>query len=236
MGEDEALLDVVTSANIACGFHAGDPAIMLRTVRSAVQRSISIGAHVSYPDLLGFGRRHVELSAEEISADVLYQLGALDALAISEGSRVAYVKPHGALYNEMAGDPDLARTVVVAVHSYRADLPLLCLPGSAVQGAAESVGLPCYSEGFADRAYDEQGRLVSRKVPGSVLTDPGEVTSRAVRMATDGTVLTMDGQQLSLHIDTLCVHGDTPGSVELARQVRSRLEQAGLELRAFITG
>ncbi|MDQ1718077.1 MAG: 5-oxoprolinase (ATP-hydrolyzing) subunit [Pseudonocardiales bacterium] len=236
MGEDDALLDIVTSANIACGFHAGDPAIMRRTVTSAAERAISIGAHVSYPDLQGFGRRHVERSVEELSADVLYQLGALDALAIAAGSRVAYVKPHGALYNEMAVDPELARTVVRAVLSYRDDLPLLCMPGSAAEDVARATGLPFYSEGFADRAYDGQGRLVSRKLPGAVLTDPAEVSSRAVGMAAGGTVRTTDGAELSLHIDTLCVHGDTPGSVVLARAVRSSLEQAGLQVRSFING
>jgi UPF0271 protein len=236
MGEDDVLLDIVTSANIACGFHAGDPAIMQRTVRMAADRAISIGAHVSYPDLPGFGRRHVELSAEELCADILYQLGALDALAIAAGSRVAYVKPHGALYNEIAVDAALAGTVVKAVQSYRSDLPLLGLPGSAVEKAAQTSGLPFYSEGFADRAYDRQGRLVSRKLPGAVLSDPAEVSSRAVGMATAGTVLTADGVELSLHIDTLCVHGDTPGSAELARAVRHSLERAGLQLRSFVAG
>jgi UPF0271 protein len=236
MGEDDALLDIVTSANIACGFHAGDPVIMQRTVRLAAERAISIGAHVSYPDLRGFGRRHVELSAPELTADVLYQLGALDALAIAAGSRVAYVKPHGALYNEIAVDPALARTVVKAVQSYRSDLPLLGQPGSAVENSARACGLPFYSEGFADRAYDRQGRLVPRKLVGAVLTDPAEVSSRAVRMATAGTVLTMEGAELSLHVDTLCVHGDTPGSVELARAVRGALEDAGLSVRPFIVG
>jgi UPF0271 protein len=234
MGDDAALLGVVTSANIACGFHAGDPATMRRTAAIAVERGISIGAHVAYPDLRGFGRRHVELAQDELFADVLYQIGALEALARTVGGLVAYVKPHGALYNEMMVDAELAQTVVSAILSYRPTLPLLVLPGSVAQRIAQEAGLPNFSEGFADRAYEPDGRLVSRNRPGAVLHDPTEVAARALRMVREGTVVTIDGSVLVLDVATICLHGDTPGAVEMAQAVRAAMQDAGVELAPFV--
>lgn len=234
MGDDAALLGVVTSANIACGFHAGDPATMRRTAAMAVQRGISIGAHVAYPDLRGFGRRNIDLPREEVFADVVYQIGALEALARTVGGSVAYVKPHGALYNQMMVDVELAQTVVSAILSYRPTLPLLVLPGSVAQRIAQQVGLPNFSEGFADRAYEPDGQLVSRNRPGAVLHDPTQVAARAVRMVREGTVVTIDGSVLSLDVATLCVHGDSPGAVEMARAVRAAMLDAGVELAPFV--
>jgi len=234
MGDDAALLGVVTSANIACGFHAGDPVTMRRTVGVAAQRGISVGAHVSYPDLRGFGRRHVDLPHDELAADVLYQLGALDALARSAGTRVRYVKPHGALYNEMAVDEDLAAVVVSAIASFDDSLPLITLPGSAAITAAQRLGLPSFREGFADRAYEPDGQLVSRAKPGAVLDNVQAIAGRAVRMATDRMVVAIDGTPLRLDVDTICIHGDSSTAVASAVAVRDALVDGGVALAPFI--
>ena len=234
MGNDAALLELVTSANIACGFHAGDPATMRRTAQMAVERGVSIGAHVAYPDLRGFGRRHIELTKEELFADVLYQIGSLEALTHSVGGSVAYVKAHGALYNEMMVDADLAQTVVAAIFSHRPTLPLLVLPGSVAQQVANESELPTFSEGFADRAYESDGQLVSRQIPGSLLHDPAQVAARALRMVLEGTVITIDGTELAIEVASICLHGDTPGAVEISREVRAVLQNAGVELTPFV--
>jgi 5-oxoprolinase (ATP-hydrolysing) subunit A len=233
LGDDAALLEVVTSANVACGFHAGDPATIDRTVRAAVERGVSIGAQVSYPDLAGFGRREMDVAPADLTADVLYQVGALEAFARAAGSRVRYVKPHGALYNRIARDPVQAAAVVEAVRRYDPALPLLTLPGSAVMDAAREAGVPVVAEGFADRAYTADGRLVSRREPGAVLHDPERVAARALVMATEHRVEAVDGTQVAVEVRSLCVHGDTPGAVDLARQVRAALEQAGVTLEPF---
>ena len=233
LGDDAALLEVVTSANVACGFHAGDPATIDRTVRAAVERGVSIGAQVSYPDLAGFGRREMDVAPADLSADVLYQVGALEAFARAAGSRVRYVKPHGALYNRIARDPVQAAAVVEAIRRYDPALPLLTLPGSVAMEAAREAGVPSVGEGFADRAYTAEGRLVSRREPGAVLHDPEQVAARAVAMATEGRVETVDGGEVAVEIRSLCVHGDTPGAVDLARAVRSALVDAGVALEAF---
>jgi 5-oxoprolinase (ATP-hydrolysing) subunit A len=233
LGDDAALLDVVTSANVACGFHAGDPATIDRTVRTAVDRGVAVGAQVAYPDLVGFGRREMDVAPDDLTADVLYQLGALDAFARAAGSRVRYVKPHGALYNRIAGDPVQAAAVVEAIRRYDPALPLLTLPGSAAMQAAGEAGITALGEGFADRAYTPEGRLVSRREPGAVLHDPDQVAARAVRMATEGRVETADGTKVAVQIRSLCVHGDTPGAVGLAKAVRAALDQAGVRLEAF---
>ena len=233
LGDDAALLEVVTSANVACGFHAGDPATIDRTVRAAVERDVAIGAQVSYPDLVGFGRREMDLPPGELTADVLYQLGALEAFARAAGSRVRYVKPHGALYNRIARDPVQAAAVIEAVRRYDPTLPLLTLPGSAAMQAAEEAGIAAVGEGFADRAYTGAGRLVSRREPGSVLHDPDQVAARALRMATEGRVETIDGGEVAVAVRSLCVHSDTPGAVALAKAVRAALDQAGVPLEAF---
>ena len=233
LGDDAAMLEVVTSANVACGFHAGDPATIDRTVRTAVERGVAVGAQVSYPDLVGFGRREIDVPPGDLTADVLYQLGALEAFARAAGSRVRYVKPHGALYNRIARDPVQAAAVVEAIRRYDPGLPLLTLPGSAAAAAAAEAGIEAVGEGFADRAYSGDGRLVSRREPGAVLDDPGLVAARAARMATEGRVGTVDGGEVAVEVRSLCVHGDTPGAVELARAVRAALEEAGVALGAF---
>jgi 5-oxoprolinase (ATP-hydrolysing) subunit A len=233
LGDDAALLEVVTSANIACGFHAGDPATIDRTVRTAVEHGVAVGAQVSYPDLVGFGRREMDIPPAELTADVLYQIGALEAFARAASSRVRYVKPHGALYNRIARDPVQAAAVVEAVRRYDPELPLLTLPGSAAMEAAAEAGIPALGEGFADRAYTAEGRLVSRREPGAVLHDPDQVAARARRMATEGRVETVDGGEVAVEVRSLCVHGDTPGAVALARAVRDALEEAEIRLEAF---
>ena len=233
LGDDAALLEIVTSANVACGFHAGDPATIDRTVRTAVERGVAVGAQVSYPDLVGFGRREIDVPPGDLTADVLYQLGALEAFARAAGSRVRYVKPHGALYNRIVRDPVQAAAVAEAIRRYDPALPLLTLPGSAAAAAAAEAGIEAVGEGFADRAYTGDGRLVSRREPGAVLEDPGRVAARAARMATEGRVGTVDGGEVAVEVRSLCVHGDTPGAVELARAVRAALEAAGVVLEAF---
>jgi UPF0271 protein len=233
LGDDAALLEVVTSANVACGFHAGDPATIDRTVRTATEHRVAIGAQVSYPDLVGFGRREIDEAPDDLTADVLYQIGALEAFARAAGSRVRYVKPHGALYNRIARDPVQAAAVVEAIRRYDPALPLLTLPGSAAMRAAEEAGIPAVAEGFADRAYTAEGRLVSRREPGAVLHDPRQVATRAVVMATEGRVEAVDGGEVAVEVRSLCVHGDTPGAVELAKAVRAALDEAGLPLEAF---
>jgi 5-oxoprolinase (ATP-hydrolysing) subunit A len=233
LGDDAALLEVVISANVACGFHAGDPATIDRTVRTAVEHGVAIGAQVSYPDLVGFGRREIDVAPDDLTADVLYQIGALEAFAKAAGSRVRYVKPHGALYNRIARDPVQAAAVVEAIRRYDPTLPLLTLPGSVVMQAAADAGIAAVGEGFADRAYTGEGRLVSRRERGAVLHDPERVAARAVVMATEGRVETVDGGEVTVEVRSLCVHGDTPGAVDLAKAVRSALEDAGVTLEAF---
>ena len=234
MGDDAALLDVVTSANVACGFHAGDPMVMTRTVRTAARRGVVVGAHVGYRDLHGFGRRAVAMTPAELTADVLYQLGALDGIARANGTRVAYVKAHGALYNTAAVDAVVAAALVDAVRAFDASLPLLTLPGSEVLRACADAGVRGVAECFADRAYDPDGRLVSRSAPGAVIHDVEAVVKRAVEMATAGTVTAVDGTTVHLAAESMCVHGDTPGSAALTSAVRAGLRDAGVELRPFV--
>jgi UPF0271 protein len=233
LGDDLALLDVVTSANVACGFHAGDPRTMERTVAAAAERGVVIGAQVSYPDLVGFGRRQMEVAPADLSADVLYQLGALEAFCRVAGTAVRYVKPHGALYNRTVADPVQAGAVVAAVRLYDPSLPVLTLPGSALARAAQAAGVPVVAEGFADRAYAADGALVPRGEPGAVIDDETEVVRRAVRMVVDGRVAGHAGGEVELRVASLCVHGDTPGAARLAQAVREGLETAGATLQAF---
>jgi 5-oxoprolinase (ATP-hydrolysing) subunit A len=233
LGDDEALLDVVTSANVACGFHAGDPSIMLRVCAQAAGRSVAIGAQVGYRDLAGFGRRAIAVPPADLTAEVIYQLGALDACARVAGSRVAYLKPHGALYNTIVTDDVQAAAVVEAVRRYDAELPVLGLPGSRFLDLAQEAGLTVVSEAFADRAYTEDGHLVPRGEPGAVLHDPDEIAARCVRLAVEGTVLSRNGTPVAVHPRSICVHGDTPNAVSIARAVRSALVSARLNLVAF---
>jgi 5-oxoprolinase (ATP-hydrolysing) subunit A len=233
LGDDAALLDVITSANVACGFHAGDPRTILRTVTAAVERDVVIGAQVSFPDLVGFGRRDMDATPEEIMADVLYQIGALDGMARAAGGRVAYVKPHGALYNRVARDERAAQGVVDAVRRYDEGMPLMLLAGSVGLRVAAEAGLNVVGECFADRAYTPEGRLVSRREPGAVIHDPQAVVERVVRMATEGVVVAVDGSTVRIDPRSVCVHGDTPGAADIARQVREGLLAAGVEIAPF---
>ncbi|RZQ63368.1 LamB/YcsF family protein [Amycolatopsis suaedae] len=234
MGDDDAMLDIVTSANVACGFHAGDPSVMRRVCERAAERGVVIGAHVAYRDLAGFGRRAMDVAPDDLADDVLYQIGALEAFARAAGTRVRYVKPHGALYNTAAVDAEQAAAVVEAIRRFDAGLALLCPPGSEMARKATEAGIASYAEAFADRAYTADGLLVSRKLPGAVLHDAGEVAGRAVTMATTGTVVAQDGTDLKLDPDSLCVHGDTPGAVELAERIRQGLRDAGVHIGSFV--
>jgi 5-oxoprolinase (ATP-hydrolysing) subunit A len=233
LGDDEALLDVITSANVACGFHAGDPVTMRRVCAAAAERDVAIGAQVGYRDLAGFGRRHIDIDADELAADVLYQLGALEACARAAGTRVRYVKAHGALYNTAADDPVQAAGLATAVAAYDRTLPLLALPGSAMQDAAREAGLPFVAEAFADRAYLPNGRLVPRREPGAVVEDPYEVVARAAAFALHHRVTATDGTVLPVEPRSLCVHGDTPGAVYLATEIKRTLVDAGVTLAPF---
>jgi UPF0271 protein len=233
LGDDEAMLAIVTSANVACGFHAGDPPTMRRVCARAVARGVRIGAQVSYRDLAGFGRREMAVPPDELAAEILYQIAALDGIARAEGGRVSYVKPHGALYNRAARDREQAAAIAAAVVSYDPSLPLLTLPGSETETAATEVRLRTVTEAFADRGYADDGSLVPRGRPGALVTDPGAVAARAVAMVTDGAVDTVEGHRLELSPRSLCVHGDTPGAVALATAVRSALEQVGVTVAPF---
>lgn len=233
LGDDEAMLDLVTSANVACGFHAGDPSVLRATCALAAQRGVAIGAQVSYPDLQGFGRRHLDMSPDELRDAVLYQLGALDGFAQVAGSEIAYVKPHGALYHVAATHPDAADAIVAAAVEYDPSLAILGLPGSELLAAADRAGLDAVTEAFADRAYRPDGGLVSRREPNSVITDADEVATRAVRIAVDNEVVAIDGSVVAVRAQSLCVHGDTPGAVELARSIRAALDGAGVGVYRF---
>ncbi len=233
LGDDDALLAVISSANVACGFHAGDPLTMRRVCVAAAERGVAIGAQVGYRDLAGFGRRRIDYDPEDLAADVLYQLGALAAAARAAGAAVRYVKPHGALYNTAADDRPQAEAVAEAVAAFDRTLPLLGLPGSQLEAAAEAAGLPFVVEAFADRAYTPEGRLVPRREAGAVLDDERAVVERAVGMALDGKVATRDGTAIALTARSLCLHGDTPGAVALARAVRQALTEAGVTVAAF---
>ncbi len=234
LGDDRALMGIVSSANVACGFHAGDPSSILTTLACAARAGVAVGAHVSYPDLVGFGRRAMEVSPSELRCDVAYQLGALEGLARMAGTRVRYVKAHGALYSRLATDVEGAEAVVSAVGELDRSLVLLCAPGSAVAAAAKAAGLRVVDEAFADRAYLPDGGLAPRSVPGAVVVDESEVVSRAVRLVTDRVVVALDGTALPVMAGSICVHGDTPGAAGLARAVRQGLARAGIEVRSFV--
>jgi len=233
LGDDEALLGIVTSANIACGFHAGDPLTLRRACAGAVARGVSIGAQVSYRDLAGFGRREMTVPPEELTAEVLYQIAALDGIARAEGGKVRYVKPHGALYNRCVRDPVQAAALAAAVSAYDPGLPLLTLPDGAAARVAADAGLTVVAEAFADRSYRADGTLVPRGQPGAVITDPARVAARAASMATSHTVESVDGHEVPVPFRSVCVHGDTPGAVTLARAVREALERAGVHVASF---
>lgn len=233
LGDDRSMLAVVSSANIACGFHAGDPAGMRRTLEEAAANGVRVGAHVAYRDLAGFGRRYVDETDDDLTADVMYQLAALEGMAAAAGTTVSYVKPHGALYNRIVSDERQARDVVRAILAIDPKLALLTLPGSVVGDIAEKAGMTVYREAFADRAYTPQGTLVSRREPGAVISDPQAVADRVARMALEGTVTAIDGTIVPIAADSVCVHGDSPAAVAMAKAVRERLTAEHITIRAF---
>ncbi|MFC8919745.1 LamB/YcsF family protein [Streptomyces sp. NPDC047821] len=232
--DDEQLLSVVTSANVACGFHAGDAVTMRRVCALAAERGVRIGAQVSYRDLAGFGRRSMDVPHDELAAEVAYQIGALEVFARAAGARVSYVKPHGALYNRVVHDEEQAQAVVDGVMLTGERLPLLGLPGSRLHEVAGKAGLPVVSEAFADRAYTADGTLVPRREEGAVITDPAAVVERSVSMARFGALTSRCGRSVAVRARSLCLHGDTPGAVDLARRVRAELEASGVRVEAFV--
>ncbi|ANH89964.1 hypothetical protein A8713_01465 [Streptomyces sp. SAT1] len=231
--DDDALLSVVTSANVACGFHAGDPAVMRRVCDLAAERGVRIGAQVSYRDLAGFGRRAMDVPGDELTAEIAYQIGALRVFAQAAGAEVAYVKPHGALYNRTVHDAEQAAAVIAGVRLADGELPVLGLPGSQLLAAAGRAGLTAVPEAFADRAYTPEGTLVPRREPDSVVTDEDTVVRRALAFAVDGAVRAVDGSTVTVAARSLCVHGDTPGAARIAARVRTALETAGVPVGAF---
>ncbi|MET0136236.1 MAG: 5-oxoprolinase subunit PxpA [Kibdelosporangium sp.] len=232
LGDDAALLGVVTSANVACGFHAGDPRTMRSVCALAASHGVAIGAQVSYRDLAGFGRRFIDVDPVELADDVLYQIGALSAFATASGARVAYVKPHGALYNAIVHHAAQAAAVVAGVRAW-GDIPVLGLPGSEFLSAASAAGLTTVGEAFADRGYTPDGTLVPRREPGALLTETSAVVDRALRLAADREIVAVDGTVLKVEAASLCLHGDTPGAVHHAQAVREALEEAGVTLAPF---
>lgn len=234
MGNDAAMIDLVTSVNVACGFHAGDPDTMRTTVEIAKARGVSIGAHPGYLDLQGFGRRPMQgMSAAEIENLVAYQIGALQAIAATCGHEVTHVKAHGALSNVACADDMTASAIAAGIRAVDRNLMFVVLANSKLVQAGEKAGLPLVHEVFADRAYEDDGQLVSRKKPGAVLHDPDAVAARVVQMVQDGAVVTASGKRIAMKMDTVCIHGDTPGAVEMGRKVRMALDAAGIEVKAF---
>ena len=233
LGDDEALLDLVTSANVACGFHAGDPSTMRRVCAAATERGVAVGAQVGYRDLAGFGRRYIAYDFAELRDEVLYQLGALDAFCRPYRTRVRYLKPHGALYHAAAGEELPAAALVAAIDDYNRDLPVLCPPGSVLAQLAQGAGLRVVAEGFADRNYLPNGQLVPRTSPHALVTDPQEVANRAVRMVTERTVVAVDGSLIPCVVDSICLHGDSPGAVAAAERVRATLIDSGVTPTPF---
>ncbi|MEV0604613.1 5-oxoprolinase subunit PxpA [Streptomyces sp. NPDC050315] len=231
--DDDSLLSVVTSANVACGFHAGDPSTMRRVCETAAERGVRIGAQVSYRDLAGFGRRAMDVPPDELADEIAYQIGALEVFARAAGSRVAYVKPHGALYNRAVHDTEQAGAIVAGIRRAAGPLPVLGLPGSQLHAAARAAGLPTVTEAFADRAYTAAGTLVPRREPGAVVHDPDTVVKRSLGLARDHAVTSLDGERVEVDVQSLCLHGDTPGAATLARRVREELTAAGVRVAAF---
>jgi len=235
MGQDEALMASITSANVACGFHAGDPSVMRRTVALAKRHGVAVGAHPGFPDLVGFGRREMQASPEEVEDFVLYQVSALAGIASTEGMPLQHVKAHGALYNQACRDRKLADAIARAITAFNPGLILFGLPGSELLEAGQRAGLRVAAEVFADRAYEPDGSLASRRKPGSVIHDARSVVERAVRMVREGRVVATNGSTISLTAHTICLHGDTPGSGDLSRQVRTGLEAAGIRVAPLTT-
>ncbi|MCG8987957.1 LamB/YcsF family protein [Delftia acidovorans] len=234
MGDDAAMLDIVSSANVACGFHAGDPAGILETLKAARARGAMVGAHVSYPDLVGFGRRNMDVASADLVAGVIYQIGALQGLARVAGTEVRYVKPHGALYNTIAHDRRQATDVITAMRAIDPSLVLVALAGSPLIDWARDAGLTVVAEAFADRGYTPEGTLVSRRDPGAVLHDVDQIAARMLSLVRDGVVEAVDGSLVRIAADSICVHGDSPGAVAIARHLRERFEQEGVRISSFV--
>lgn len=233
MGNDDAVLEIVSSANIACGFHAGSPDGILKTLKAAKQHNVAIGAHVAYPDLVGFGRRNMDIASDELTADILYQIGALQGLAKAIGVKVTYVKPHGALYNTIAHDKRQALAVIEAILAIDPALILVALAGSPLIALAKEKGLRVIAEAFADRAYHSDGTLVSRQKEGAVLHDPELVAQRMLRLVQDGGIESIDGVFTTIQADSICVHGDSPDAVNLAKSVKTILVNHGVAIKPF---
>jgi 5-oxoprolinase (ATP-hydrolysing) subunit A len=233
LGDDDAMLDLVTSANVACGFHAGDPSTLRRTCAKAAGSGVVVGAQVSYRDLAGFGRRFIDVEPGQLADDIIYQIGALDGMCRVNGTSVRYVKPHGALYNTAVHHEAQAAAIVAAVRAYDPSLPVLGLPGSALLRAAEAAGLRTVREFFVDRGYTPEATLVPRSQPGALLHDPEEVTARLLRMIDDGVVTAVDGTDVRVSAESACVHGDSPGAVAMATAVRAGLDRSGVALAPF---
>lgn len=234
IADDAQLLELVTDANIACGFHAGDPDIMRATCRIAVQTGATVGAQVGFRDLQGFGRRFIEIPAASLTNDVVFQLGALAALAHCEGSEVRYVKAHGALYHAAIKYSAYADAIITAVHQFDRTLPIMCQPDTAFAHAVTAAGLTMIREGYVDRAYDNDGLLVPRGTAGSTITDVAAVRERTFQLATTGTIETIDGHTIAMEVDSICIHSDSPNAVAMAQAVRQRLAQAGVELTSAL--
>jgi len=233
LGDDEAMLALVSSANVACGYHAGDASTLRRTCAGAAERGVVVGAQVGYRDLAGFGRRFIDMPPADLTDDIVYQLGALDGICRVTGTAVRYVKPHGALYNAIVHHEAQADAVVAAVVAYDPSLPVLGLPGSAFLKAAEAAGLRTVREFFADRGYTPEGTLVPRSAPGALLEEPESVAERVLRMVTDGVVTSVAGSDVAVEAESVCVHGDSPGAVAMGAAVRGKLRDAGVEITAF---
>lgn len=234
VADDAAMLSMVSSANVATGFHAGDPHSIAGTLKDAARAGVTVGAHPAYNDPAAFGRRFVDYTPGELVDEILYQIGALDALASANGTRVSYVKPHGALYNTIVHHEAHARAVVDGVRAYSPDLPLMLLPGGIAVEIAEQAGLRVIREAFADRGYNPDGTLVSRREAHAVMHDPEAVAQRVLQVATTGAVTAIDGTKVDVRAESVCVHGDSPGSVEMTRSVVARLEAEGVEIRSFL--
>lgn len=234
MGDDAAMLDIVSSANVACGFHAGDPLTILTTVREAASRGVAIGAHVAYPDRVGFGRRPMDIAPAELTADVIYQIGALQGICAAAGTRVSYVKPHGALYNTIAHDARQAAAVIEGIRAIDPALTLMGLAGAPILTQAAEAGLATVAEAFADRAYTPAGTLLSRREAGAVLHDPDLIAARMLRLATEGMIKAVDGSPLRLQAGSICVHGDSPGAVAISVRIRQALLAGGVEIAPFV--
>ena len=233
IGLDNEVVQYVSSVNVACGYHAGDPLVMDKTVAAAKAAGVAVGAHPGYPDLVGFGRRSMALTAEEVKNTVIYQIGALESFCRAAGIKLQHVKVHGALYNNAEKDLTIATAIAEAIKAVDPTLYMLCLANSQMGVAARNAGLPYVEEAFADRAYTDEGSLVSRKIAGSVIHDLDQVVSRVVQMVRDKTVVSIHGNLVPIQAQTICVHGDTPGAVSMVKAIRAALEKEKISLRAF---